>query len=404
MVEQRNKKINGILKQQATPKELRHASAYLTFNKPFKLILVEYLKSEAQPTQTTAEEEEEAQSGEDEPSDTEEEEDTEEKIKNIVKRTRAKNDKQDNKKNKAQYVEKDAKIKINVRRYDKEAQPLTHLTDGTLYPFKKDNKKNEPEARGLTPANNIKWVIPDKAIRDARGVKFKRINNGEKLRLMSYKKLKEEEQKLREAEEDAERLRILKERTDEQTREDEARRIKAEKLEQQLQDIGQKFNTRGQNLKLHEQKKGEKIEVIAFYRMDTTNGGTYIIYDKLKKTTYYANKQLNNYIEAILKNNYNVFNTRNKEGERAFYYITHETELITLIFTQIKELERKNDNKYAVLKNTPNYNHLQEDTKEEEQQLIERAKETILKAEQCDGMKITRDIETIDNLEENRIY
>ena len=301
-------------------------------------------------------------------------------------------------------MEKDAKIKINVRRYDKEAQPLTHLTDGTLYPFKKDNKKNEPEARGLTPANNIKWGIPDKAIRDARGVKFKRINNGEKLRLMSYKKLKEEEQKLREAEEDAERLRILKERTDEQTREDEARRIKAEKLEQQLQDIGQKFNTRGQNLKLHEQKKGEKIEVIAFYRMDTTNGGTYIIYDKLKKTTYYANKQLNNYIEAILKNNYNVFNTRNKEGERAFYYITHETELITLIFTQIKELERKNDNKYAVLKNTPNYNHLQEDTKEEEQQLIERAKETILKAEQCDGMKITRDIETIDNLEENRIY
>ena len=98
MVEQRNKKINGILKQQATPKELRHASAYLTFNKPFKLILVEYLKNEDQPAQTTAEEEEEAQSGEDEPSDTEEEEDTEEKIKNIVKRTRAKNDKQDNNK------------------------------------------------------------------------------------------------------------------------------------------------------------------------------------------------------------------------------------------------------------------------------------------------------------------
>ena len=66
---------------------------------------------------------------------------------------------------------------------------------------------------------------------------------------------------------------------------------------------------------------------MAFYRMDTNTGGTYIIYDKIKGATYYANTQLNKYIEAILKNNYNVFNTRNKQGERAFYYITRDTEL-----------------------------------------------------------------------------
>ena len=84
--------------------------------------------------------------------------------------------------------------------------------------------------------------------------------------------------------------------------------------------------------------------------MDTNTHGTYIIYDKIKGATYYANKQLNGYIEVILKNNYNVFNTRTKQGERAFYYITHETELITLINTTIKDIARKSDNKYAVLK------------------------------------------------------
>ena len=143
---------------------------------------------------------------------------------------------------------------------------------------------------------------------------------------------------------------------------------------------------------------------MAFYRMETNTGGTYIIYDKTKGATYYANKQLNNYIETILKNNYNVFNTRNKQGERAFYYITHETELITLIYTTIKDIARKNDNKYAVLNNKANYKHLKEDTKEEERQLIEETKQTILKAERCDGFKITRDIESADALEENKIY
>ena len=149
------------------PHELRHACAFLTFNKPFKLILLEYIKDETQPAQTT-----QPESEEEEPSDTESEgEETEEKLKNIVKREQAKKEAQDKKRNKAHLIEKGAKIKINVRKYEKEGQPLTHLTDGTLYPHKTDKIKNDPEERGLTPYNNIKWFIPERAIKDARAIK-----------------------------------------------------------------------------------------------------------------------------------------------------------------------------------------------------------------------------------------
>ena len=136
----------------------------------------------------------------------------------------------------------------------KRRAPFTHLTDGTLYPHKTDKIKNDPEARGLTPYNNIKWFIPERAIKDARGVKIKRLHNDQPLNLTSYKELKKIEKQLKEQEEDAERARILKERTDEQTQADEARRIKAEQLEDQLKEIGGAFKQRA-NLKLHEQKK-----------------------------------------------------------------------------------------------------------------------------------------------------
>ena len=57
-----------------------------------------------------------------------------------------------------------------------------------------------------------------------------------------------------------------------------------------------------------------------------------------------------------------------------------------------------------MLNNKPNYKYLQEDTKEEGRQLIEQTQQTILKAERCDGFKITRDIESADALEENKIH
>ena len=69
------KNINGIIQKDITPHELRHTCAFLTFNKPFKLILLEYIKDETQPTQTTQPEPE----SEEDPSDTESEgEETEE--------------------------------------------------------------------------------------------------------------------------------------------------------------------------------------------------------------------------------------------------------------------------------------------------------------------------------------
>ena len=71
-------KINGIIKKDINPHELRHTCAFLTFNKPFKLILLEYIKDETQPAQTTQPEPE----SEEDPSDTESEgEETEEKLK-----------------------------------------------------------------------------------------------------------------------------------------------------------------------------------------------------------------------------------------------------------------------------------------------------------------------------------
>ena len=164
------------------------------------------------------------------------------------------------------------------------------------------------------------------------------------------------------------------------------------------------FNQTTAHDKLQNINKGDKLEITAFYRINTKYGGTYIIYDKISNKTYYSNTQLNKYIEAILKNNYNVFNTRNKREERAFYYLTHDITLITLFYITIKDIKYINNNKTAILTNKANYKHLKEDTKEEERQLIEQTKNTILKVERCDGLKISRDIESIDALEENQIY
>ena len=100
-----------------------------------RIILIEYIKGE--PTQETTQIRPEE---EQEPSDTEDEEsDTEEKLKQIAKK-----EQQENKQCKAHLIERGAKIRINVRRYEKEGQPLTQLTDANLYPHKTDKKRATP--------------------------------------------------------------------------------------------------------------------------------------------------------------------------------------------------------------------------------------------------------------------
>ena len=212
------KKINGILNDNTNINELRHVCANLTFNKPLRLVLMEYEKGEQtqETTQTRPEEEQE-------PSDTEDEEpsDTEEKLKKIATKERAKKEKQDKKQSKAHLIERGANIKINVRKYEKEGQPLTQLTDATLYPKKTAGKTNDPEDRGLKPYNNITWYIPEKREANTRGITFKRIHNEAPLNLISYKELKRQEKQLQEKEEDAERVIILKEQTNKQIKQDE---------------------------------------------------------------------------------------------------------------------------------------------------------------------------------------
>lgn len=395
------KKINGILNDNINTNELRHVCANLTFNKPLRVVLIEYEKGEQKQKQgqTIPEDEEE-------PSDTEDEEpsDTEEKLKKIATKERAKKEKQDKKQSKAHLIERGANIKINVRKYEKEGQPLTQLTDATLYPKKTAGKTNDPEYRGLTPYNNITWYIPEKRETNTRGITFKRIHNGAPLNLTSYKELKKIEKQLKEQEEDAERVRILKEQTDEQISRDEALREKAEQLEDALKHTGEKFNKKTAHNKLQEQSKGQQLEITAFYRINTQYGGTYIIYDRLSDITYYANTQLNKYMEAVLKDNYDIFNTRNKHKERAYYYLTNNAELITLFYITIKDIKRINDNKTAILNNRTNTAYLKEDTKKEELKLIERSNNTILKVEKDNNYKIRRDTANLDVLEEGKIY
>ena len=45
------KKINGVIKQDIKPHELKHVCAFLTFNKPFRLILLEYIEDDQPTTQ-----------------------------------------------------------------------------------------------------------------------------------------------------------------------------------------------------------------------------------------------------------------------------------------------------------------------------------------------------------------
>ena len=181
------KKINGILNDNTNINELRHVCANLTFNKPLRVVLIEYDKGEQKQKSAQKQPEDE-----EEPSDTEDEEpsDTEEKLKKIASKERANKEKQDKKQRKAHLIERGAKIKINVRKYKKEGQPLTQLTDATLYPHKHDKKRNNPEDRGLTPYNNITWYIPEKKTTDTRGIQFKRIHNEAPSNLTSYKELK----------------------------------------------------------------------------------------------------------------------------------------------------------------------------------------------------------------------
>jgi hypothetical protein len=84
-------------------------------------------------------------------------------------------------------------------------------------------------------------------------------------------------------------------------------------MEMVLKHIGGEFNKKTHN-KLQEQANGIELKIIALYRTETKYGGTYIFYDTISNKTFYGNAQLNGYIEAILKNNYNVFTIRNKQG------------------------------------------------------------------------------------------
>ena len=63
-------------------------------------------------------------------------------------------------------------------------------------------------------------------------------------------------------------------------------------------------------------------------------------------------------MEAVLTNNINLFNTRNKHNERAFYYLTMDAELLTLFYITIKDIKQINDHKTAVLLNRTNTKYL----------------------------------------------
>ena len=104
--------------------------------------------------------------------------------------------------------------------------------------------------------------------------------------------------------EDVERNKLLKDITFEQLERDNTLRRKTEQLESTLSNIGISFNSIKSHEKLQNLTKGYTLEITAFYRIDTKYGGTYIIYDRSSSTTYYANVQLNKYIETVLKENY----------------------------------------------------------------------------------------------------
>lgn len=174
------------------------------------------------------------------------------------------------------------------------------------------------------------------------------------------------EKQLKEREDDTERVRILKEQTDGQIIRDEELRKKAEALEEALRNIGTRFNKKTAHNKLQNQTKGQQLAITAIYRINTSYGGTYIIYDEISNDTYYANTQLNKYMEVVLKDNYELFNTRNKRNERAFYYLTHEAEILTIFNTTIKDIKNIHENKTAILINRTNTQYLKEGVKEDE--------------------------------------
>ena len=101
-------------------------------------------------------------------------------------------------------------------------------------------------------------------------------------------------------------------------------------------------------------------------------------------------------MEAVLNNKYDIFNTRNKYNERAFYDLTKDAELITLFYTTIKEIKIINDNKTATLNNRTNTDHLNEDTKGESRQLIERTNNTFLNVYIDKNHKVSRDTANLD--------
>jgi hypothetical protein len=376
-------KVNGILKKDVSQQEIRHTCAFLTFNKPFKLVLLQYNQQESETLQPESEEE---------PITSDSDEETEQKlIKNAKKASKIQPEK-------THLISKDAKIILNVAKYDKINQPLTHLTDNTLYPHKTDKVKYNPETRGLTPNNGITWHIPDTAIKDNRSIKFIKLDNDEPLILTSKKAIKKIEKQLIEQGEEFKRMDVLKSLTKDDIQEE--RRQKAQELEQQLRRAG--LNLKYANLKLHEQETGEQIEILGFYRMAD---GTYIIYDGIKQTTYKANKQLNNYLERVLENNYEVFNIRTKEWERAFYYLTHDLELIPSFYITVKEIKyTESKNKYALLDIKSNYKYLKESLKQEEQKTIKDAIISRLEIHVFYEDSVSRSIESVDVLEGDKLY
>lgn len=315
-------KINGFWKDKANKTDFILILKHFTFNRPFKLILMETYEEILETDEL------------------------------YIKGA---------KKGQQKPPIKTQKIKLNFKMYKKESLTSsvehTILTDTGQWEDENENGKNKrtnkPEEMGIIPHENIIWQVAgkkrDKSIKE-NDINFIPIIHSDELNIIgkqtAIKQLKQEEENGKINKE----LLTLKTEATEQFN----KFIKAQELKEGKVDIETKYRKAlniWDNLnKFTDYKEGQQFELHAFKKTSNSEGCTFTFYDAEQNIKIYGNAQLNGFLKKCVNNNPEYY--QYLKGD--IYYLFRNLNALPTATITIKNYEYCNGKRKANLIIKPN--------------------------------------------------
>ena len=330
-------KMNGILYKNigySSNRMIEIVSKYSFNNLPIKIVMIEYDKNNVNNS-------------------TDEEDDEKELI--IV------DEEDDDKANKKEVIDKDQKVKINVRTYLKNGFNETYLSD-TNENYKISTLQNQPEQRGIKYKDMNFKIQTEKHIKvkdDLKDVFFTMIITDKKIEYLQIKKIKtrktnsKDKKRINQVEllnEQVERFKINNEIKNEEFKKYQLKRLNNIN---KLNEIDNNYKITITNKKsLKDFKIGDDFFITTFMRRGENQ---IIFYDYIRNEWLFGNKQILDFINDIFVKYYKYIHYKDFD-DRKLYYLLNENDDIDFLGTAkvVKKSVNKNKDKIVELSITNN--------------------------------------------------